>query len=95
MSMESYRLNGANLPRKKLYVITLLDEHTVLSHACTNPMYPCELQYHVVYYLLRQFTIREGNELYKIGKDKITFGEENEIPFISYDKRLSKNYKVF
>ncbi|CAM6083274.1 unnamed protein product [Calypogeia fissa] len=94
LAMQRSKLAGANLPRKKAAIITLSDEHTILSHRCTARDHPRGLQRRAVYYLLCRFEIRGGQELYKLDKCEFQFGCDDGGKFVRYDERLSKNYKV-
>lgn len=94
LAMKRSRDSGANLKRKKAAVITVADECVILADACTNPLCPRGLQRRAIYFLLCRFGIRGGDELYRLNPADFSFGSNGSGHFVSYNERLSKNYKV-
>ncbi|CAM6116864.1 unnamed protein product [Calypogeia fissa] len=90
LSMARSRKAGANHLRKKLTVISLADERTILAHSCMSPMHPRGLQRHAVHFLSCRFAIQAGDELHKLVRDEFIFDRDEMGRYVRYDERLSK-----
>lgn len=94
LAMKRIRNLGINIARKKASVISVADEEVILADPCTAAEHSRSLQRRVVFFLLCRFAIKGGEELYKLTLEDFKFGDDSLGRFVSYDERLSKNYKV-